>query len=152
MTGESEEHGIITMNLALERGLRLRDSPCQPFSKDMKVRSGPAPKNKAVLRGFYPYPDLVVVCGQPLVSIEVLSPSTADFARTEKFYRYRQWNSTLTEYILVAQEQPLIEQFIRQADGGWTSYLFRGLSAEFTVQALHCTLLLQAIYRNLDFA
>ena len=163
--GESEEHGIITMNLALELGLRLRDSSCQPFSKDMKVRSGPTPRNKSVVRGFYSYPDLVIVCGQreyhdeykdvllnPLVIIEVLSPSTASFDRTEKFYRYRQWNPTLTEYIMVAQEQPLIEQFIRQADGGWTSYLVSGLAAEFTIDALHCTLPLRGIYRNITFA
>lgn len=164
MAGESEEHGIISMNLALELGNRLRESACQPFSKDMKVRSGPAPQNKFEPRGFYSYPDLVVVCGQrlfhddhkdvllnPTVIIEVLSPSTANFDRTEKFYRYRRWNATLQEYILVAQDRPLIEHHIRQADSGWTSYLFSELTAEIFLPALNCTIRLQEIYRNIEF-
>ncbi len=56
MAGESEEHGIITMNLSLELGLRLRDSACLPFSKDMKVRSGPTPKTNTSCAGFIPTP------------------------------------------------------------------------------------------------
>ncbi len=58
IAGESEEYGIISMNLALELGNHLRDSACQPFSKKIKVRSGSAPQNKFEPRGSCSYSDL----------------------------------------------------------------------------------------------
>src|SRR5262245_2480198 len=88
MAGESVAHGIISMNLSAALVLQLRGGPCRAFSKDMKVRCGPY--RPETMAGFYAYPDLVVVCGEPQVHdthrdvllnptvlIEVLSPSTA---------------------------------------------------------------------------
>ena len=50
MAGESEEHGIICVNLVREMSSRLRSSPCQVFTNNMKVRSGPVP-SAAILPG-----------------------------------------------------------------------------------------------------
>ena len=82
--------------------------------------------------GLYAYPDLVVVCGpsqyhdqardvllNPTVIVEVLSPSTEAFDRGEKFRRYRAWLPALTDYLLVAQDRPLIDHYHRQEDGGY---------------------------------
>lgn len=53
------------------------------------------------------------------VIIEVLSPNTEAFDRGEKFRRYRLFNPSLSDYVLVAQDQPLIEHFVRQEHGQW---------------------------------
>jgi len=64
MAGESEDHGIICHNLSGQLYNQLRGKPCQTFSKDMKVKSGPAPKSPRSTKGFFSYPDLVIVCGE----------------------------------------------------------------------------------------
>jgi Uma2 family endonuclease len=87
MAGDSPEHGAICTNLIRIISTQLLGSPCQVFSKDMKVRSGAAPKLGQTAKGLYSYPDLLVVCGElkfhdehrdvllnPAVIIEVLSP------------------------------------------------------------------------------
>ena len=109
MAGESEAHGTICTNLTIEVGSQLKGTPCRAFSKDTKVRSGPLPKSRDSAQGFYSFPDLLVVCGEaqyldehqdvlinPKVIIEVLSPSTEAFDRTEKFARYREHLASLT--------------------------------------------------------
>src|SRR5207253_9837935 len=56
MAGASEEHNIITVNLAAALVSQLRGGPCRPFVADMRVRIGPA--------DLYVYPDVAVVCGE----------------------------------------------------------------------------------------
>ena len=100
MAGESPEHGIACVNLVGQLHPQLRGKPCQIFSKDMKVRSGPIPRGRYAKKGLFSYPDLLVVCGElefhdkhrdvllnPTVIIEVLSPTTEAFDRGEKFWR-----------------------------------------------------------------
>src|SRR2546423_6692443 len=138
MSGESEAHREICANLAGLLHPQLRGTPCRMRIKDTKVRSGPTPRPGSK-KGLFSYPDLVVVCGEqqfhdehtdvvlnPTVIIEVLSESTESFDRGEKFKRYQLWNLTLTDYLLVAQTRPVIEHFIRQADGSWSYYLYSG--------------------------
>src|SRR5437016_303092 len=64
MAGESPEHGAICVNLTRIISTRLLGTPCQAFSKDMKVRSGPTPKRGHTTKGLFSYPDLIVVCGE----------------------------------------------------------------------------------------
>ena len=52
----------------------------------------------------------------PTVIVEVLSPSTAAFDRGEKFHLYRAWLPTLTDYVLVAQDRPVIDHYHRGDD------------------------------------
>ena len=114
--------------------------PCLLLSKDMKVRSNPLPHTQRFRNSLFSYPDLVIVCGEPLfhdvhrdillnpqVIIEVLSPSTEAFDRGGKFLRYQTWNPTLTDYVLVSQEAPIIEHFIRRDDDSWSYYVYQGL-------------------------
>jgi Uma2 family endonuclease len=94
MAGESPEHSTICFNLSGVIHAQLMDSPCRGFSPNMKVRNDPG--------GLYSYPDLAVVCGEPVyhddrrdvlinptVIFKVLSPSTEAYDRGEKSLRYR---------------------------------------------------------------
>jgi Uma2 family endonuclease len=132
MAGETLEHGIISTNLSGIISTQLLGKPCLVLSKDMKVRSGPLSRSSEITRGLYSYPDLLVVCGKPefhdeyrdvllnpQVIIEVLSATTEAYDRGQKFLRYRTWLKSLTDYIVVSQYEPLIEQFTRQPDGVW---------------------------------
>lgn len=132
MAGESPEHGEICTNLVGHLYNQLRNKPCRIRSKDTKVRSGPIPQSRHSAKGLYSYPDLLVVCGEmkfhdeyrdvlinPTLIIEVLSPATEAFDRGEKFWRYRTYIESLTDYIVVSQHRPLVEHFSRQENGQW---------------------------------
>ena len=62
MAGESLEHGAICMNLSGIIHRQLLGTPCQAFSKDTKIRSGPAIQRSRAPKGLFSYPDLVVAC------------------------------------------------------------------------------------------
>ena len=162
MAGESENHGMIAMNLAAALVPHLRGTPCRAFSKDMKVRCGPY--TPGLRDGLYAYPDLVVVCGErqyhdqvrdvlinPTLIIEVLSPSTASYDRGEKFHRYRTWLASLTDYVLVAQDAPAIEHSHREAPDVWTLRTVAGLEASLHVATLQWTVALAEIYERVEF-
>jgi len=165
MAGESLEHGAICMNLSGILRSQLLGTPCQALSKDMKVRSGPAPKSRRLTKGLFSYPDLLVVCGEPQfhdkhrdvllnprVIIEVLSPTTEAYDRGEKFLRYRTWLPSLTDYILVSQSQPMIEQFIRKPDGEWAiGPVTIELGSSVQIESIGCTLPLKEVYDRITF-
>jgi Uma2 family endonuclease len=165
MAGESPEHGAICTNLTGETRAQLKGTRYQAFAKDMKVRSGPLPRRRYSQKGLYSYPDLLVVCGEiqfldenrdviinPKVIIEVASPSTGAFDRGEKFRRYRTHNSSLTDYLIVAQDRPFIEHFARQENGLW---LIAASVIELTdsihIASIHCTLRLAEVYDRVEF-
>jgi Uma2 family endonuclease len=164
MAGESPDHGRICVNLVRRLAEQLDSSPCEVFSKDTKVRCGPTPRPGQGMQGLFAYPDLVIVCGasqyhdqgrdvllNPTVLVEVLSPSTEGFDRGEKFQRYRRWLPTLTDYVLVAQDKPLVEHFHRQGDGTWTMRVSEGLEASLTLETMGCTVPLTDVYARVVF-
>ncbi len=91
------------------------------------------------------------VLTNPQVLIEVLSDSTVAFDRGEKFIRYRRALPSLSDYILVWQDMPLIEHFIRQADGNWLMVTAIGLDAGLDIASLGCRLKLSEVYRFVEF-
>lgn len=154
MAGESPEHSTICFNLAVVIGVQLRETPCRGFSPNLKVRTDD--------RGMYAYPDLMVVCGEPrfhderrdvvvnpTVIFEVLSPSTEDYDRGEKFLRYRTQLATLTDYLLVSQTKPLIEHYSRQQDGTWIYSAVSGLSETLSLTSIDCRLSLEEVYSRI---
>src|SRR5205807_1202065 len=158
----SEEHGTICTNLSGVLFTQLRGTPCRVFSKDTKVRCGPYRPHTR--EGLYAYPDLVVVCGpsqyhdqardvllNPTVIVEVLSPSTEAFDRGEKFRRYRAWLPTLTDYVLVAQDRPLIDHYHRQEDGTWALRALEGLHTHVHLETISCTVPLADVYERIVF-
>ncbi|MDX2032577.1 MAG: Uma2 family endonuclease [Blastocatellia bacterium] len=160
MAGESREHADISSNLLREFGNQLKGTSCRAWTKDMKVRSGPSPENATTTKGLYSHPDIVVVCGapefhddhtdvllNPRLIIEVLSPSTEAFDRGTKFWRYRSWNQTLTDYLVVSQTDPFIECFSRQADGTWAiAATYVELSETLVIDSLKIRIPLREIY------
>lgn len=164
MAGESPEHGAICMNLYGSLWPQLRGTPCQAFAKDTKVRSGRLPLPGHSMQGLFSYPDLVVVCGvmqfhdqfrdvliNPSLIIEVLSASTEAFDRGEKFRRYRTWVPTLQDYLLVAQNRPLLDHYHRIEENRWELVPIEGLEASLQLESLHCTLRLADVYDRIIF-
>jgi Uma2 family endonuclease len=164
MAGESEQHGDISVNFVSELRGQLRGGPCRVWTKDVKVRSGPAPRPFQNRKGLFSYPDFVVVCGErqyqdeykdvllnPTVVIEVLSPSTEAFDRGEKFRRYRMFNPSLTDYVLVSQTAPSIDHYRRQANHEWVLISLNGLAASLHLASINCTLSLADIYDRVSF-
>jgi len=162
MAGESGKHGDISANLVAVVVSQLRGSKCRARTKDTKIRSGAMKETFG--KGMISYPDLVVICGEPeyhdkhrdivlnpAVIIEVLSESTAEFDRGEKFMRYRNFNPTLTDYILVRQDEPHVEHYNRQENGGWLLMEYFGLDKSFEINAIECRLNLSEIYDRVEF-
>lgn len=164
MAGESIEHGDICANLGWIIGSQLRGTPCRNRIANTKVRSGPKPDFSRKLKGLYSYPDLFVICGEmrfhdkhkdvivnPTAIFEVLSESTANYDRGEKFLRYQNWSPTLLDYVLISQTGPTIEHFSRQPDGSWTYRVYQGLEANFSIKSIKCNLKLSEVYERVKF-
>lgn len=166
MAGESNEHGDISVNLVAELRYQLKGKDSRVRTKDAKIKPGGFTRKSGELtKGMFSYPDLVVVCGEveyhdkkkdiilnSKVIIEVLSESTGEFDRGEKFTRYRMFNETLTDYILVSQDKPVVEHYIRQDNNSWKIYNYIGLDKTFTIESIECELKLSEIYDRIKFS
>jgi|ERR1700722_9661650 len=155
MAGGSFRHNIIKDNLFLELGNRLKGSPFRPISSDQRILVSAA--------GLYTYPDIVVLCGQPIFDardkdtltnptaiIEVLSPTTERYDRGDKFRNYQKIDS-LKEYVMVYQDEPLCERFVRQEDGSWALVSFVGLSASLVFTSVSASIPLADVYAGVTF-
>ncbi len=165
MAGESHEHALISNNTNIRIANLLSDKPCIVLTKDTKVRSGPPrPFSRLHSKGMFSYPDIVVICGEPefyddrrdiilnpKVIVEVLSPSTELFDRTEKFNNYRIWNPKLTDYILVSQKEAFVEHFQRTSENVWTITLASGMTGEIKIDSIDATMKLADIYKKVVF-
>lgn len=155
MAGATYEHNAVKENLSVALAIALRGGPCRTLSSDMKV--------KVSKTGLYTYPDIVIVCGEPAfeddnrdtllnpaVIVEVLSPSTEKYDRGTKRRQYQKLDS-LKEYILVAQDEALCEQYARQPDDKWLLTTLAGLDAELAVGVVRGHVPLTAIYSGVTF-
>jgi Uma2 family endonuclease len=154
IAGASLRHNLIAANALATIHGQLRGGPCSAFPSDMRITIPQTPH--------FAYADVVVVCGQPqldddfkdnlvnpVVIIEVLSPSTERYDRGKKFESYQRIPS-LMEYVLVSQDRPRVEQFLRQPDGRW---LYSETSAEGSIKltSIDCELSLNDIYEKVEF-
>ena len=85
----------------------------------------------------------------PTVIVEVLSPSTEDYDRSETFARYRLIPS-MRKYVLVSQDQPRVEWYTRGA-AGWLLHEAGGMDGSVDLVALGCTLALAEVYAKVAF-
>lgn len=163
MAGESLAHSQICVNLAGEVRAALRNKPCQALSPNMKIRSGPYIKGQRTTKGLLSYADLTVVCGEPVfhdkhrdvllnptVVFEVLSESTEEFDRGQKFLHYRTHLESLQEYVLVWQVAPIIELYTRQPNG-WLLSEYRELESSVFLASIDCRLTLGDVYDRVTF-
>ena len=152
MVGATREHNLIAGNVFASVHAQLGKRPCEVYQNDLRVGVNP--------RRLYSYPDVVVVCGKPqfeddqldtllnpTLIVEVLSKSTEEFDRGEKFRRYRTLVS-LQEYLLIAQQEYRLEQYTRQADGSWRLVEFDQLSDRVSLSSIDCHLLLADVYEK----
>ena len=161
MAGESPEHSLISVNATITLGTQLKGKPCAVYSPNMKVYSR-LPSDVG-LKGLFSYPDCTVVCGQPRfhdehrdilinpqVVIEVLSPTTERYDRGKKFLRYQQ-NSSMTDYVMIAQAYASIEHYARQANGSWLYSVTTELTGSVELRSIECRLPLPEVYDRIEF-
>lgn len=162
MAGESGRHGDVSANLVGILIAELKGKSCRVRTKDAKVRSGSLKERFG--REMISYPDLVVICGKPeyhdkhtdivlnpAVIVEVLSDSTAEFDRGTKFMRYRSYNPTLSDYILVSQDEAHVEHYIRQENGDWILREYYGTDKTVQIDSITCSLPLADVYDRVEF-
>jgi Uma2 family endonuclease len=155
MAGASFSHNVIVANLVASLHSQLKGTPCRPLASDQRVRVSKSDR--------YTYPDVTVLCGEPLfdklddqsiinprVIIEVLSDTTEKYDRGTKLNFYRELES-LAEYILVSQNAPHLEQYVRQANNSWLLTCSEGLDASLLIKSMQCRLLLAEIYDGVTF-
>jgi Uma2 family endonuclease len=151
MAGGTPEHAAIAVNVSTLLNVALRGRPCRVYSSDLRVRVMPT--------GLGTYPDVTVVCGQaefdpqdssrhtitnPLVVVEVLSPSTEDYDRGEKLEHYQQMPS-LSQIVLVSHSERRVEVWERQAATWKRQVVTEG---EARLEALGCSLPIGEVYRD----
>ena len=156
MAGASREHNRITLNIGTSLTLLLRGKPCEPFTSDIRI--------KGKKTGAYLFPDVVVGCEplefednsldillNPVVIMEVLSPTTEVDDRSWKFAHFRRM-ATLKDYVLLSQYQPFAEHYTRQDDETWVLTELNGLHSILHLPSIECELSLSEIYERVDFA
>jgi Uma2 family endonuclease len=157
MAGGSLNHARIVRNATLALGNQLVDGRCEVFGSDIRLRISP--------EGLYTYPDAWVVCGEPkfaddqkdtlvdpIVIIEVLSPSTENYDRGLKFLQYRQLAS-LKDYLIIAQDRVYVEH---HTPGDLRSrWMMDEISDEDVIidlPSIACTLSVADAYKRVNFA
>ena len=155
MAGASREHNLIVFDTVREISTQLRGQPCEGYPSDMRVW---IPSHHV-----YTYPDVVVVCGEPefqdsavdtllnpILIVEVLSPSTAAYDQGQKFALYRSLPS-LREYLLIAQDEPRLVLYRRDPDNRWFIGDAHGLDATLDLATGGVTLALRDLYERITF-
>jgi Uma2 family endonuclease len=151
MTGASRSHNRIVVNLVSRLDEALRNGPYNVYSNDMRV--------KVLSSGLYTYPDLIVTSGleekfedeqqdtllNPLVLIEVLSPSTEAYDRGAKFAHYQRIPS-LVHYLLITQHRWSVESYTRQSEKEWLYAIVTSRSDLVRIPSIGCELKLEDIY------
>ncbi len=155
MSGASKEHNEIFSNVFGEIAHKLKGKGCKPYGSDFRVH---IPKNT-----LYTYPDIIIICGKPeltddkfdnvtnpSVIIELLSKSTRNYDKGEKFTLYRDIDS-LKEYILIDTEKMHIEKHIRNIDNSWQLTDYRSPVNQILIDTVQISLLLKDIYDGVSF-
>lgn len=153
MAGASENHNYIASAVNFALFGQLLDRPCGISQNDMRVQASAS--------AFF-YPDIVVVCDEPLYSderpatllnptviFEILSPTTEDYDRGRKFTHYQEIAS-LQDYVLVAQDRMRAEHYTRQAADRWLLTVYSQKDDRLVLPSIGCTLTVSDLYRKVN--
>lgn len=155
MSGGTLRHNRLAANTLVTLMSHLKDKPCQAFMSDVKLHIA---RDSA-----YYYPDVMVTCAEqsvaaneaqvvndPILVVEVLSPSTEAIDRREKLHAYRRLPS-LKEYVLISQDMQQVEVYRRQGDVGWLYITYEpGDTVEFA--SVGVALPMTELYAGTDIA
>jgi Uma2 family endonuclease len=154
MAGASREHCLLSGNLWAILYPQLRTPSCEIYGSKMRL--------KVTRTGLYTYPDVVVVCGPPRFTddvvdtlinptflAEVLSPSTEAYDRGRKFEHYRSLES-LSEYLLVAQDRMHADLYTRQPDGSWVLREASQADDTLELRSIACHISMADLYSRLN--
>jgi len=146
-------HNLIAGNVMGELGMQLKKRACFVFPSEMRI--------KITAVGFYGYPDVSVVSGKdefedednllnPTVLVEVLSENTETYDRCKKFQFYQQI-PTLREFLFIADDHYLVEQYIRIDNRIWQVIFWDRLQDVVKLPSLNCELAVAEIYGKVKF-
>lgn len=155
MAGASREHRKIMNNILVFLIQSAKGSICAPDNSETRLF---IPAN-----GRYTYADVVMTCGEqqyqddqldtllnPTLIVEILSPTTEAYDRGKKFPAYRSI-PTFSEYLLVAQDETMVEYYLRQQDRQWTHHFYQERAESVELHSSGISLPLEVIYEGLPF-
>ncbi|MFM7887898.1 MAG: Uma2 family endonuclease, partial [Pseudanabaena sp.] len=157
MSGGTANHSEIACNLIFYLRFLRRDADLRIYNGDMRIW---IPEFQCGT-----YADVLVINGQPefndhrndeilnpLLIVEVLSPSTQGYDRGEKFRKYRSIPS-LREYLLISQSEPYIEHYSRSENANiWQLQISDRLEQKMILTSLNTEVPLTEIYRHVVFS
>lgn len=158
MPGGSEVHSAIASNILIYLGFLLRDTDFRFYNSDLRIWIPDFNHGT--------YADVLVINGEPefhdnrtdeiinpLLIIEVLSPSTQGYDRGDKFRKYRSLAS-FCEYVLVSQTEPYIEHYYKQEDQNhnrWQLQVYDQIDQAVFLHSLNVEMPMEEIYRRIKF-
>ena len=153
MSDFSVRHSRISTNAMIALHRALDDNIFEVFGSNLRVQ--------VKANNFFTYPDSLVICGSPelmdgrddtitnpVLLVEVLSPSTANYDRTTKFELYRELE-TFRDYILISQNKVAIDHY-RRVEEGWLLRSYRSLEDSLELINLGVTISVKQFYRKVE--
>ena len=148
MVGGTIGHNDVTDNIHAALRTRLRGTPCRARAVQTRVK---------VADDHVVYPDVVVSCSprradelfidDPILVVEVLSPSTSHYDQNEKRWVYQAIPS-IRQLVYVSPDTAKLERVSREPDGSWRSVFVTGLDADLELACLDLTLPMAEIYAD----
>jgi len=152
MSGAKIAHNVIQKNLLGRLFIKLNGKKCQPYGSDVRIH--------IEANTLFTYPDIVIICGEtitrnnddynvlnPTVIIEILSNSTKNYDRGEKFKLYRDI-PTLKEYILIDSESIHIETFRLNEKNHWELEEYNSITEELYMKVINEKILIAEVYEG----
>lgn len=154
--GSTARHNLISANVIGHLYAPIRQHGCHLFPSDMRVQ--------AAAQQVYTYPNVTIVCGtptyaepnemtllNPTVIIEILSPSTQTYDQQGKLEYYRTIDS-LQAYIVIAQDRPNVQYYVRQTPTLWLLRFVDDIAATIELSSIQVTIALVDIYSGIAFS
>lgn len=155
MSGAGDNHNLIFSNSFIGIGNRLKGKPCRPYGPDMRLY--------VAENTLYTYPDITIYCedqmrvtdgdnaSNPIVIIEILSPSTRDYDMGGKFDLYRDIPS-LKEYILIDSQALKVYAFRLNETNHWELEEYKNGDDILIIKSVELSLPLKEIYEAVKFS
>lgn len=156
MTGGTTNHNKLALNLATSLNVALNDLDYDIYIGDVKLW---IPRYRE-----FTYPDVMVIEGQPVyysanttivtnpvLIVEVLSKSTKDYDRGDKFLYYRSIPE-FKEYILIDQTKYYVMQYVKTSENQWILTEYETEDAMINLSSINVELSLKQLYKKVNFS